>query len=43
MLELMEHQNKVMVETLFPDLCFQRFWRFYYVDGVRDTLSYPPE
>ena len=41
-LELMETQNQVRVETLFPDFCFQGFWHFSYVDGVVDTLTYPP-
>ena len=33
-LELMEPQNQVRVETLFPDFYFQCFWRFSYVYGV---------
>ena len=40
-LELMEPQNQVRVENLFPDFYFQVFWRFSYMDGVGGTLPYP--
>ena len=39
-LELMEPQNQVRVETILPDLCFQGFLHFSYVDGVGDKLPY---
>ena len=40
-IELMEIQNQVRVETLFPDFCFQYFWRFSYVDGAGNMLPHP--
>ena len=42
-IELMEPQNQVRVETLFPDFCFQVFLRFSYVDCVGAKLPYPPD
>ena len=37
----METQNQGRVETLFPALCFQSFWRFYYLDIMGAMLPYP--
>ena len=41
MLELMETQNQVRLETLFPAFCFQGFLLFSYVDGVGGMLPCP--
>ena len=35
----MESKKLVRVESLFPDIFFQGFWRFSYADGV--GLRYP--
>ena len=39
----MDPQNRVRLETLFPDFCFQGFWHFSYVGGMGDILNYPPD
>ena len=38
-IELMEPQNQVRLETLFPAFCVRFFWRFSYVDDVGVTLT----